>query len=168
MFRTVVVTVSDRCFAGQMKDESGPLVEETLPPAEYTVLERKIVPDEVDVVKGALMHYATRGDVDLIFTSGGTGFSPRDVTPEATAMVVQKRTPGIDYALVSNGMNDTPHAILSRGISGIRHTTLIINLPGSPGSIEGGINTLLPVLPHALKLLQDEALDEEHKHAGDK
>ncbi|MCP4726885.1 MAG: MogA/MoaB family molybdenum cofactor biosynthesis protein, partial [bacterium] len=120
MYKTVVVTASDRCFTGQMQDSSGPLVEESLPPKDFTVLERKIVPDDIEVIKGALMHYINRGDVDLILITGGTGFGPRDVTPEATNMVIQRRTPGIDFAIYLKGIQSTPYAILSRGISGIR------------------------------------------------
>ena len=163
MFRTVILTISDRCFSGERKDESGPLVEESLPPNAYKITERKILPDDLDVIKGALMQFVSRGDVDLILTTGGTGFGPRDVTPEATAMVVHKRTPGIDFALYLNGLSSTPYAVLSRGISGIRNQTLIVNLPGSPKSIEESIEILITVLPHALKLIRDEASEDEHR-----
>ena len=163
MFRTAVLTISDRCFAGERKDESGPLIEESLPPDTYKVTEHKILPDDLDVIKGALMHIVSRGDVDLILTTGGTGFGPRDVTPEATAMVIQKRTPGIDFALFSNGLKSTPYAILSRAVSGIRNRTLIINLPGNPLAIEDSIDALIQVLPHALKLIRGTAVEDEHR-----
>ncbi len=168
MYKTVIVTVSDRCFTGQNTDESGPLIEESLPPSEYTVLERKIVPDDVEVIKGALMHLVNNNMADLIFTTGGTGFSPRDITPEATEMVIQKKTPGIDHILYQNGLQSTPHAALSRGISGIRHNTLIINLPGNPNAIEGSINAILPILPHALNLIADKSQEFEHEFNREK
>ncbi|MFC1563301.1 MogA/MoaB family molybdenum cofactor biosynthesis protein [candidate division KSB1 bacterium] len=163
MYKTVVVTASDRCFTGQMQDSSGPLVEESLPPKDFTILERKIVPDDIEVIKGALMHFVNRGDVDLILTTGGTGFGPRDVTPEATSMVIQRRTPGIEFAIYSRGVQSTPYAVLSRGVSGIRHKTLIINLPGNPDSIEESIDALVPVLPHALNLIKSDSAEDEHK-----
>lgn len=164
MFRTVIITVSDRCFSGEMSNESGPLIEESLPPAEYTVVTQKIVPDEIDVIKGTLLTHANKDDVDLILTTGGTGFTPRDVTPEATAMVLQKRTPGIDMAIFANSYNITPHAMLSRAISGIRNNTLIINLPGNPKAIEESINVLIKALPHGLKLIAESSEESDHDY----
>lgn len=163
MYRTAILTISDRCFSGERKDESGPLIENCLPPDDYTVVERKILPDEFDVIKGALLHIVSREDVDLILTTGGTGFSPRDITPEATGMVIQKRTPGLDFVIYNNGLKSTPHAILSRAISGIRNKTLIINLPGSPKAVEEIMSTLMPVLPHALNLVKDDSPEDEHQ-----
>lgn len=163
MYNTAILTISDRCFSGERKDESGPMIENILPPDDYKIVERKILPDELDVIKGALLQIVSRGDVDLILTTGGTGFSPRDVTPEATAMVIQKQTPGIDYAIYKNGLKSTPHAILSRAISGIRNQTLIINLPGSPKATKENLGTIMPILPHALNLIKDEAPEDEHR-----
>lgn len=163
MFKTAVLTIGDRCFAGERRDESGPLIEESLPPDTYDIIERKIVPDDLDVIKGALLHIVNRGDVDLVLTTGGTGFGPRDVTPEATAMVIQKPTTGIDFALYSNGLKSTPYALLSRATSGIRNQTLIINLPGNPRAIKENMKTLLPALPLALNLIQGESSDDEHQ-----
>ncbi|MFC1553863.1 MogA/MoaB family molybdenum cofactor biosynthesis protein [candidate division KSB1 bacterium] len=162
MFNTVVFTISDSCFSGERKDDSGPMVEASLPPEAYQVLEHKILPDDLDVIKGALMHFVNRGDIDLILTTGGTGFGPRDVTPEATAMVLQKKTPGIDILTLSNSVKSTPYAALSRAISGIRNNTLIINLPGRPEAVKENVEILLPILPHALKLIADRSPEEEH------
>jgi molybdopterin adenylyltransferase len=161
MFKTAIVTISDRCFSGERQDVSGPLIEESLVPDSYTVTERKIIPDDLDVIKGTLLQMAN-GDVDLIITTGGTGFSPRDVTPEATEMVIRKKTPGIDFILYSQGIKSTPNAVLSRGISGIRNRTLIINLPGNPRAIKDSIDVLIPILPHALKILQNIASESEN------
>ena len=163
MYNTAILTISDRCFSGERKDESGPLIVKALPPDDYKILERKILPDELDVIKGALLQISSRGDIDLILTTGGTGFSPRDVTPEATAMVIQKKTPGIDFALYTKGLKSTPYAILSRAISGIRNRTLIINLPGNPKATEENLAAIMPVLPHALNLIKDESPEDEHQ-----
>jgi len=163
MYRTVILTVSDRCFAGERSDESGLLIEVSLPHDSYMITGRKIVPDDLEVIKGALLQLVNKGDVDLILTTGGTGFSPHDVTPEATAMVIQKPTPGIDFALYEYGLKKTPHAMLSRAKSGIRHKTLIINLPGSPKAVTEYVDFLLPVLPHALDLIRDEADENGHE-----
>ena len=163
MYTTAILTISDRCFSGERKDESGPQIENVLPPDDYEIVERKILPDELDVIKGALLQLVSRGDVDLILTTGGTGFSPRDVTPEATAMVIQKKTLGIDHAIYKNGLQSTPHAILSRAISGIRNQTLIINLPGSPQATKENLVTIMPVLPHALNLIKDKSPEDEHQ-----
>ncbi len=162
MFKTAILTISDRCFAGERKDESGPLIEESLLPDLYTVTEHKILPDELDIIKGALLHIVNSDNTDLIITTGGTGFSPRDVTPEATAMVVKRKTPGIDFVLYSSGLKSTPYAVLSRAISGIRNQTLIINLPGNPRAIEDSIDALMPILPHALKILQGSVSEDEN------
>ncbi len=161
MFKTAIVTISDRCFSGERKDKSGPLIEESLPPDSYMVTEYKIIPDDLDVIKGALIQMVS-GDVDLIITTGGTGFGPRDVTPEATQMVIQRKTPGLDFILYSQGIKSTPYAVLSRAVSGIRNRTLIINLPGNPRAIEDSIEVLIPVLPHALKILLNSASESEN------
>ncbi|MFC1562405.1 MogA/MoaB family molybdenum cofactor biosynthesis protein [candidate division KSB1 bacterium] len=163
MFKTVILTVSDRCFAGERHDKSGPMIEESLPPRSYTVVERKIVPDDIEVIKGALLHIADSDNIDLLITTGGTGFGPRDVTPEATEMVVQRKTPGIDFVMYQHGLKSTPHAVLSRATSGIRRNTLIINLPGNPSAVADYIDVLVPVLPHALKTLRNTASEQEHR-----
>jgi molybdenum cofactor synthesis domain-containing protein len=164
VIRTVIFTISDRCFAGERKNDSGPLIEELLPADIYTVVERKILPDDPDTIKGALMHYVSRGDVDLILTTGGTGFGERDVTPEATAMVIQKRTQGLDFLLYSYGVESNPYAVLSRAVSGIRNKTLIINLPGHPRAVKTCLEVLIPILPHALNVMKGAVTDGEHTH----
>jgi len=163
MYKTVILTVSDRCFSGEQSDESGPLIEETLPPRLFTVTERKIVPDDIEVIKGALLHFVGKGDIDLILTTGGTGFSSRDVTPEATGMILHKTTPGIDFVIYSHGLQSTPHAMLSRATSGIRHKTLIINLPGNPDAAAKYVDVLADALPHALDVLRDSENASNHR-----
>lgn len=162
MFRTAILTISDSCYTGERSDESGLLIEVSLPHETFMVAEKKIVPDDLEDIKGTLIHLVDSGELDLIITTGGTGFSPKDVTPEATAMVIQKPAPGLEYLMYSHGLNTTLHAALSRAKCGIRHETLIINLPGSPKSVAEYITILLPILPHAIKLIKDEASEDEH------
>jgi len=166
MFRTIIFTISDRCFTGERKNDSGPMIEESLPADQYTVVERKILPDDLDMIKGALMHYVNHGNIDVILTTGGTGFDERDVTPEATAMVIQKRTQGLDFLLYSHNSKSNPYAVLSRAVSGIRNKTLIINLPGHPQAVVSCLEALLPVLPQALSELK-KAESNDQTAAGE-
>jgi molybdenum cofactor synthesis domain-containing protein len=115
-----------------------------------------ILPDEADQVKTILIEWADGGEMDVILTTGGTGFSPRDITPEATQAVIQRSTPGLAEAMRSAGLGITPHAMLSRATAGIRSRTLIVNLPGSPKGALENLAVLMPILPHAVQLLRDE------------
>jgi molybdenum cofactor synthesis domain-containing protein len=119
------------------------------------VAAQKVVPDEFDLIANTLRQWCAAG-IDLILTSGGTGFAPRDITPEATRSVIERETPGIAEALRAESLKVTRHAMLSRGIAGIRQQTLIVNLPGSPKAVRENMEVLLPVLPHALELLADQ------------
>lgn len=154
MFTAAVVTVSDRSFRGERPDGAGPAAAEMLKDAGYQVTETVIVPDEQEEIQAALVRLADEKDVALIVTSGGTGFSPRDVTPEATLAVCQRLTPGIPEAMRSASMAVTPRAMLSRAAAGIRGRSLIVNLPGSPKAVRENLAAVLPALEHGLEMLR--------------
>lgn len=166
--RAGILTVSDRAFRGERRDESGPILRELIQThlGAEVVLEA-IVPDEEEVIAHTLLAWCEKG-LDLILTTGGTGFSPRDVTPEATRRVIEREAPGLAEAMRMEGFKQNPHAILSRGIAGIRGRTLIVNLPGSPRAVREGLLTILPALPHALALLSSRASEEDHVFRGKK
>ena len=154
--RFSILTISDRASRGQRTDASGPALVELIESKGFQVGRQDIVPDVADAIQEKLMAWSDSDEADVILTTGGTGVAPRDITPEATRAVVERLTPGIDEAMRAASLKVTPHAMLSRGISGIRKRTLIINLPGSPkGAIEN-VQVVLPVLEHAVKLLRDE------------
>ena len=158
MFTARVITVSDRSYRGQRADGGGPLVRQLLTDAGYDVDEIVIVPDEQDQIQDALIA-AAEADVALIVTTGGTGFSSRDVTPEATIAVCQRLTPGIPEAMRSASMAITPRAMLSRAAAGIRDRSLIINLPGSPKGAKENLEAVLPALSHGLEMLRGGVAD---------
>ena len=164
MIRVGVLTVSDRSARGEREDLSGPAVAAAvlaqLPDA--AVAERAIVPDERAAIAARLAHWADDLRLDLILTTGGTGFAPRDVTPEATRDVVERETPGLAEAMRAASLRITPHAMLSRGVAGIRGRTLIVNLPGSPKGAVENLATIAPVLPHAIELLREAPEAEQH------
>ncbi len=150
-----VLTISDRGSRGEYEDRSGPLIVSILQSrTPWPVTHQAIIPDEMDTIADTLVAWADEG-VNLILTSGGTGFAPRDITPEATRRVIERETPGIVEALRAESRRITQHAMLSRAVAGIRGQTLIINLPGSPKAVRENLDVLLPVLPHALELLTD-------------
>lgn len=152
-----VICVSDRCSQGICEDKSGKLIEKIVSAlgetAAYTV-----VPDETDRISQAIIRMCDTDKVDVVLTTGGTGFAPRDVTPEATLAVLDKQTPGISEAIRQKSLEITPMAMLSRAVSGIRESTLIINLPGSPKAVKESLEIILPVLPHAVETLSGKAL----------
>jgi molybdopterin adenylyltransferase len=154
--RFSILTVSDRSSRGERPDTSGPALAELVQSQGWQIVEQEIVPDEIDAIKRILQFWADSGDVDVILATGGTGFAPRDVTPEAAREVVERLTPGLDEAMRSASLKVTPHAMLSRAISGIRKRTLIITLPGSPKGATENLQVVLPALEHAVKLLRDE------------
>jgi len=159
-----ILTISDRASAGEYEDRSGPLLREIVEgELGWTVALAETVPDEQDDIERRLKGWSDEDKLDLVLTTGGTGFAPRDRTPEATRAVVERETPGLAEAMRAASLQVTPHAMLSRAVAGIRGRTLIVNLPGSPKAVRENLEVLLPVLPHALELLR-ESPDAEAGH----
>ena len=158
--RIGIITVSDRSSKGERPDESGPALINAVIQQGWQIIHSTILPDELIQLISTLTQWADSDEMDVILTTGGTGFSPRDVTPEATSTVIQRPTPGITEAMRSASLHITPHAMLSRATSGIRSHTLIVNLPGSPKGALENLTVLIPVLPHAVQLLHDDPSSE--------
>lgn len=153
-----VLCVSDRCSQGLCEDKSGPLIKEMLTSLGKTK-EYIIVPDDREEIEKALIYLCDDVCADVVFTTGGTGFAPRDITPEATKAVIEKEAPGIAEGIRMKSMEITPKAMLSRAVSGIRKNSLIINLPGSPKAVKESLEFVLPVLPHAVEVLSGDTLN---------
>lgn len=158
-----ILTVSDRSARGERADLSGPALVALVAAQGWQVVRASILPDDLTVLRQALAAWADSGDLDVILTTGGTGFAPRDVTPEATLAVVERLAPGLAEAMRAESLKITPHAMLSRAVAGIRGKVLIINLPGSPKAAVENLQVVLPALEHALKLLRAEP-DAEAGH----
>ena len=158
--RASVIIVSDKGYAGVREDASGPLLADHLREMGAEVVGLEIIPDEQDQIERVLTHLADEDRLDLVITSGGTGPAPRDATPEATLAVIEREVPGLAEVLRFEGYRKTPMAVISRGVAGIRGGTLIVNLPGSPKAVREGMETLAPILPHAIKMLRGK--DTEH------
>lgn len=154
--RFAILTVSDRSWRGERLDLSGPALEKVILDKGWEIKEKAILPDQKDQIQEKLLEWSDLSGVDIIITTGGTGFSPRDVTPEATLAVIDRHAVGLAEAMRFQSMKITPHAMLSRAVCGIRGSTLIINLPGSPKAAVENLQIVMPVLPHAVQLLQND------------
>jgi molybdopterin adenylyltransferase len=152
-----VLTMSDKGSRGEREDLSGPAIGELVKGIGIEVTHYEVIPDEKSLIKERLMHYSKL--VDIIFTTGGTGLSPRDVTPEATLEVIEREVPGIAEAMRLEGLKKTRRAMLSRAVAGVRGSSLIINLPGSPKAIKEGLEAVLEVIPHAVEKLKGSSED---------
>jgi molybdenum cofactor synthesis domain-containing protein len=157
-----ILTVSDRSFSGIRPDLSGPALSHFVSNQGHRVLSEAIVPDEMDKIHDTLLHWCDTGETDIILTTGGTGFAPRDITPEATLSVIEKNVPGLPELMRSESLKKTPHAALSRSIAGIRKQTLIINLPGSPKAAVENLGVIFPILTHAVELIKNDPSSEAH------
>ncbi len=151
--RAGILIVSDKGASGERTDKSGPTAREVISQLNLDITKYEIVPDETDVISGKLKEWCDEGSVDLVLTSGGTGLSHRDVTPEATLKVLDRTIPGLTEAMRIETMKKKPEAILSRAVAGSRGKCLIINLPGSPRAVKECLEVILPVLPHALDVI---------------
>ncbi len=155
-----ILTLSDRSSRGERADASGPALANRIQAEGWSVVRREVLPDELSAIRDLLISWADSGELDVILTTGGTGFSPRDVTPEATRAVIEREAPGIAEAMRAASLKITPHAMLSRVLAGIRKKTLIINLPGSPKGAVENLQVVTAVLPHAVQLLQEDPASE--------
>lgn len=163
--RVAILTASDRSARGERPDLSGPALAGFVHELGWEVVRAEVLPDDLDALSAALASWADSGEMDLILVTGGTGFGPRDVTPEAVRAAAIRLTPGLDEAMRAASLRVTPHAMLSRAVSGIRARTLILSLPGSPKAAAENLQAVLPALPHAIELLRDDP-GAERGHAG--
>jgi molybdopterin adenylyltransferase len=155
-----ILTASDRSARGEREDASGPSLARLIIEQGWSVDKQALLPDDQTAIRDLLSAWADGGGLDVILTTGGTGFSPRDVTPEATRLVIDREAPGLAEAMRAASLKITPHAMLSRVVTGIRKRTLIVNLPGSPKGAVENLQVILPVLPHAIQLLKEDPTSE--------
>ncbi|MDI9493993.1 MAG: MogA/MoaB family molybdenum cofactor biosynthesis protein [Bacillota bacterium] len=157
MFTAGILTISDKGAAGEREDASGEVIKELLQEAGYQIERYHIVPDEREAIEKELLHMSDHMGLNLILTTGGTGFGPRDITPEVTKSVIDREAPGISEAMRINSLSITPKGMLSRGVSGIRGRALIVNLPGSPKAVRESLEYILSPLKHGLEILLGRA-----------
>jgi molybdopterin adenylyltransferase len=155
-----ILTLSDRSSRGERADSSGPALASLIQAEGWFLARHSVLPDEESSIRDMLISWSDSHELDVILTTGGTGFSPRDVTPEATRAVIERETPGLVEAMRAASLKVTPHAMLSRTVAGIRGKTLIVNLPGSPNGAVENLQIILPVIPHAVQLLHEDPASE--------
>ncbi len=154
-----ILTISDKGSQGQRQDKSGGVIREAVSRLESTVTKYEIIPDEGNAIAARLTEWADGGEVDVILTTGGTGLSRRDVTPEATLSIIDKEVPGFAEAMRVKSLEKTPMAVLSRAVAGMRSECLIINLPGSPKAVRECLEVILPAIPHAVEIIKGEVTE---------
>lgn len=157
MFKVAILTMSDKGARGEREDRSAAVIRELVEQQGWVVRDYRVIPDDYDVIKETLIDLVDRGGHDLVLTTGGTGFGPRDNTPEATLAVIQRQVPGLGEAMRLESMKKTNRAMLSRAVAGIRNRSLIVNLPGSPKGARECLEVILPALPHGLEILTGRA-----------
>jgi len=157
MFTVGILTISDKGSRGERQDKSGEAIREILSGMDVSVLNYDMVPDEKDLIVEKLVRWADKDNLDVVVTTGGTGLTPRDVTPEATLAVVDRIVPGFAEAMRAESLKKTPHAMLSRAVAGTRGKCLIVNLPGSPRAVRECLEVILPALPHAVETLKGQS-----------
>lgn len=156
MIKAAIITVSDKGSKGERVDGTGAAIREILEKQDFSIEYYKIVPDEIDRIEKELIYLSDKVKIDIVFTNGGTGFSTRDVTPEATEKVIQKHIPGFGEAMRAKSLEITPKAMLSRAIAGIRNNTIVVNLPGSPKGAVENLEVILPAIPHGVAILKGQ------------
>ena len=166
MLSVGILTISDKGAQGQRQDKSGEAIRGSLSQIDSCVTAYEIVPDEKEVIAAKLTEWADKGSIDVIFTTGGTGLSQRDVTPEATLSIVEKVVPGFAEVMRIRTLEKTPMALLSRATAGIRGSCLIINLPGSPKAVQECLEVILPAIPHAVEIIKGEVTEHEPEETG--
>jgi molybdenum cofactor synthesis domain-containing protein len=154
MIKVAILTVSDSCARGEREDLSGPAIRDVMSAGGFEICDERIVLDDRDAIARALVRFCDERACDLVFTTGGTGLGPRDVTPEATASVCERLVPGFGELMRAEGRKKTPNAMLSRGVAGLRGRTLIINLPGSPRAVRESLEAIGGILPHAIEMMR--------------
>ncbi|MBN2568854.1 MAG: MogA/MoaB family molybdenum cofactor biosynthesis protein [Deltaproteobacteria bacterium] len=159
MIKCCVLTISDKGYRGERRDLSGDEVIRLLEEWGFSVEDSRVIPDEKDMIKGTLLEYTDERKMDLVITTGGTGVSPRDVTPDATMEAIERELPGMAEAMRRESMKKTPHAMISRAVAGIRGESLIVNLPGSPRGAVENLNAILPALKHAIEKIKGDESD---------
>ena len=159
MLNVAILTISDKGSRGQRHDESGKVIRERLSVLGSHVVKYEIIPDEIEVISQKLIEWADKGDVDIILTTGGTGLSQRDVTPDATLTIMDKVVPGLAETMRAKTLSKTPMAMLSRATAGVRGKCLVINLPGSPKAVDECLEVILPVITHAVEIIKGEVTE---------
>ncbi|ADQ14534.1 molybdenum cofactor synthesis domain protein [Halanaerobium hydrogeniformans] len=160
--KTAVLTISDKGSRGEREDLSGPVLEKMMLEVGAEIVHREIIADEMEEIKSALIYLCDHKDVDLILTTGGTGFAKRDITPEATLAVIEKEVPGLPEKMRADTISITPQAALSRARAGIRKNSLIINFPGSPKAVQECLESIINVIPHGVEILKGEFTEHNH------